>query len=161
MQATSSPIRLLDAQPSFPHLCPLCVHPNAQLQSPYPMSISKRKILWQSQARIYSGLPWLCTMVLKAQSRSNNTVLTMTPVPRGQAAAAKPHEENFRASTTSQNQENRVAQAETKEDDAFQNTMTGDTSTRDWITDSQNPMHWSPLRKWMIVWLLVITNLIA
>ena len=30
-----------------------------------------------------------------------------------------------------------------------------------WLADPQNPMNLSPVRKWMIVLLLVITNLIA
>ena len=54
-----------------------------------------------------------------------------------------------------------MTQSETEEDDGLHGSEPKNVSHQSWFTDVQNPLNWSPLRKWMIVWLLVITNTIA
>ena len=54
-----------------------------------------------------------------------------------------------------------MTQSETEEDGGLHGSESKNVSYQSWLTDVQNPLKWSPLRKWMIVWLLVITNTIA
>ena len=54
-----------------------------------------------------------------------------------------------------------MTQSETEEDGGLHGSESKNVSYQSWLTDVQNPLNWSPLRKWMIVWLLVITNTIA
>ena len=88
-------------------------------------------------------------------------VLKMVLFSRVQATSEKLSEQRDKAVTPLRDSKHIKARAETDRDPVFHGTETKDVSSQCWLTDPQNPMNWSPLRKWMIMWLLVITNIIA
>lgn len=91
-------------------------------------------------------------------SNQNLPVQTMVSVPQVQA---KMSEEIRKSGKRSQNSKEKIATAETEEGVSTHRTETGDVLSEDWFTDPENPLNWSHLRKWTIIWLLVITNMIA
>lgn len=88
-------------------------------------------------------------------------ILIMVPVPSIQPASEKVSEETSRPNTTLQGSKDKMARVETEKDDGLHGSGAEDISSQSWLTDLQNPMNWPSLRKWMIVWLLVITTLIS
>ena len=48
-----------------------------------------------------------------------------------------------------------------KQKEGYGQETTTHSAPQDWISDPQNPVNWSPWRKWVVIWLLVVTNMIA
>ncbi len=85
----------------------------------------------------------------------------MVPTPRIEAAAEELSEGERRASNTVQELTGKKAHTKTDNGDGFRGAGTEDVLAQSWITDPQNPINWSPLRKWTSICLLIVTNLIA
>lgn len=85
----------------------------------------------------------------------------MALAPQTPLAESLATEDQGRASAMLHDLGDNVTQAADEEKNIHSRNRTKSLPFESWSADRQNPMNWSPVRIWMIVWLLVVTNVIA